>query len=132
MPLLSDGSRLVFKSGLNGNEVYQVSAKGGETVAVPLPMTANLIDLSPGGELLLGRDSGGTGWALRTELWGKPLLGGEPPRRLGNLIAHNMAAAWSPDGQQLIYAVNKELHIARSDGTEIRKLDHRPCYSRCA
>ena len=31
-------------------------------------------------------------------------------------------AAWSPDGQQIIYARNKELHIARSDGTEVRKL----------
>jgi eukaryotic-like serine/threonine-protein kinase len=122
LPLLSDGSRLVFKSGLSGNEVYQVSTAGGDTVAVPLKMTTNLLDLSPDGRLLLGRDAGGTGWALRTELWVKPLLGGDAPRRLGNLIAHNLAAAWSPDGQELIYAVNKELHIARSDGTEIRKL----------
>ncbi len=131
LPLLSDGSRLVFKSGLSGKEVYQVSAKGGDTVAVSLQMTANLLDLSPDGELLLGRDSGGTGWALRTELWAKPLLGGDPPRRLGNLVAHNLAAAWSPDGQQLIFAVNKELHIARSDGAEIRKLATAPAIPMC-
>ena len=131
LPLLSEGSRLVFKSGLSGNDVYQVSNEGGETVAVPIQMTTNLLDLSPGGKLLLGRDAGGTGWALRTELWAKPLLGGEQPRRVGNLIAHNLAAAWSPDGQQLIYAVDKELHIARSDGTEIRKLATAPSFPKC-
>ncbi len=123
LPLLSDGSRLIFKSGLDGQEAYQVSDKGGETVSVPLQMKAKLIDVSPGGqELLLGRGIGGTISALSYELWRKPLLGGDPPRRFGNLLVDNFAVAWSSDGQQLIYAINKELHIARSDGTEIRKL----------
>jgi Tol biopolymer transport system component len=55
------------------------------------------------------------------ELWAAPLLGGSA-RRLGGLGAQIGAAAWSPDGQQVVYAANGELHIARSDGTEVRKL----------
>ena len=50
-----------------------------------------------------------------------PLLGGAA-RRLGDLVAQNAAAAWSPDGEQLVYAKDREFHIARSDGTEVRKL----------
>ncbi len=126
LPLLSDGSRLIFRSGIDTLEAYQVSAKGGETVAVPLQMKASLIDVSPGGDLLLGRPVGLRGWAYSTELWVKPLLGGEPARRLGNLSVQNSAVAWSPDGRQLMYAVDKELHIARSDGTELRKLATAP------
>jgi Tol biopolymer transport system component/predicted Ser/Thr protein kinase len=80
----------------------------------------------------------------RLEFWVAPLVGGSP-RRLGDLIAthrdwlnsgtgfptprrygewpeQQSAAAWSPDGQQLVYARDMELHLARSDGTEIRKL----------
>jgi Tol biopolymer transport system component len=80
----------------------------------------------------------------RLDFWVAPLVGGSP-RRLGDLIAthrswlnsgtgfptprryrnwveHQSAAAWSPDGQQLVYARDMELHLARSDGTEVRKL----------
>jgi Tol biopolymer transport system component len=80
----------------------------------------------------------------RLEFWVAPLLGGSP-RRLGDLIAthrdwlnsgtgfptprrygewpeQQSAAALSPDGQQLVYARDMELHLARSDGTEVRKL----------
>jgi len=121
-PLLSEGSRVIFASGANHDEAYQISMNGGETVAVPLRMKAALIDLSPDGtELLLGRPIGNDGRGSLDELWAQPLLGGVP-RRLGSLVAQNAAAAWSPDGQQLIYAIQGELHIARRDGTEVRKL----------
>jgi serine/threonine protein kinase/Tol biopolymer transport system component len=128
-PLLSRGSTVTYGSGPGvdiGDETFQVSAKGGEPVAIPLQMNAKMIDLSPDGtELLLGRtirsDRGGS----IAELWVKPLPGGAP-RRLGNLLAQDEAAAWSPDGQQLIYAINKEFHIARSDGTEVRELATAP------
>jgi serine/threonine protein kinase/Tol biopolymer transport system component len=78
------------------------------------------------------------------EIWSAPMVGGSP-HRLGNILAtinfglsidaglptphrdgmsdpHMSAIAWSPDGQQLVYPRNRELHLARSDGTEIRKL----------
>jgi eukaryotic-like serine/threonine-protein kinase len=80
----------------------------------------------------------------RLEFWVAPVLGGSP-RRLGDLIAthrdwlingtgyptprrygfydqQQSAATWSPDGQLLVYAQDMELHLARSDGTEVRKL----------
>jgi Tol biopolymer transport system component len=80
----------------------------------------------------------------RLEFWVAPLVGGSP-RRLGDVIAthrdwlqsgtgyptprrygfyteQQSAAAWSPDGQFLVYARDMELHLARSDGAEVRKL----------
>jgi Tol biopolymer transport system component len=44
------------------------------------------------------------------------------PRRYGEWVEQQSASAWSPDGQQLVYARDMELHLARSDGTEVRKL----------
>src|SRR5262249_54074310 len=48
-----------------------------------------------------------------------PVLGGFP-RRVGNLLGH--AATWSLDGQQIVYANGSTLYLAKSDGTESRKL----------
>jgi Tol biopolymer transport system component/DNA-binding winged helix-turn-helix (wHTH) protein len=119
-PLVTDGPRVFFNSGGNGfvTQVSQVSVKGGESAALPLPVKdAQLVDISPNRtELLLCR-----GWFVTCELWVAPLLGGSA-RRLGDLVATNVAAAWSPDGQQVAYARGGELHLARSDGTEVRKV----------
>jgi Tol biopolymer transport system component len=120
VPLLTDGSRIFFNSASVAAEVYQVSAKGGESLVLPLPVKdAGLVDISPDR----------TEWLLCTNvgvgkpgaLWRAPLLGGSP-RRVGDLVIRWDAAAWSPDGQQLVYGRDRELHIARSDGTEVRKL----------
>jgi serine/threonine protein kinase/Tol biopolymer transport system component len=122
-PLLTDGSRLLFNSPAIFYAPYQVSVKGGESVALPIPVTGagvGLEDISPDRtELLLCREI-----LLAVgpcELWAAPTLGGSP-RRVGDLLAGRGSAAWSPDGQQLVYARNKEVHIAHSDGTEVRKL----------
>ncbi len=121
-PLLSDGSRVIYGSGANHDEAYQVSINGGEIVPVPLRIKGAILDLSPDGtELLLGRTTLEETRTVLSELWAQPLLGGAP-RRVGNLLAQDNAAAWSPDGHELIYTINHELHIARSDGTEVRKL----------
>jgi serine/threonine protein kinase/Tol biopolymer transport system component len=120
--LLTDGSRVFFSSvSAAGTETNQVSVKGGESIALPLPVKdAFLVDISPDRtELLLGRQKKSD--VTLSELWVAPLLGGSA-RRLGDLAAQNAAAAWSPDGQQVVYARDQELHIARSDGTEVRKL----------
>jgi eukaryotic-like serine/threonine-protein kinase len=127
IPLFAGGSHVVYSSGLNGDEVYQVSVKGGDSVKVSVPLDSiKLTDLSPDGtEMMVGRRVGGNGLTIFRELWVVPLLAGSP-RRLGNLIVDNGMAAWSPDGQQLIYVTNRELHLARNDGTEIRKLATAP------
>ena len=122
-PLLTDGSRVFFNTGWGSSfvtQASQVSVRGGDSVALPLTVKdARLVDISPDRtELLLGR----AGVGMETcELWVAPLLGGSA-RRLGDLDAHDCAAAWSPDGQQVVYARGRELHIARSDGTDVRKL----------
>jgi serine/threonine protein kinase len=120
-PLLTDGARLFFNFGTPPTETYQVSVKGGESVPLPLPLkNASTVSISPDRtELLLCRQPASS--VAPCELWVAPLLGG-PPRRLGDLAAENGVAAWSPDGQQLVYARDRELHIARSDGVEVRKL----------
>ena len=119
-PLLTDGSRVFFNSGLGGGEGGQVSVEGGESIALPLPVrNAHLVDFSPNRkEWLL---CNGFAYQPSCELWVAPLLGGSA-RRLGGLVAQIGAAAWSPDGQQVVYAKDGELHIGRSDGTEVRKL----------
>src|SRR5260370_37195883 len=81
-----------------------------------------LLDNSPDRtELLMYRYLGSPTATSTCELWVAPLVGGSP-RRLGNLVSQLGGAAWSPDGQQIGYARDRELHLARSDGTEIRKL----------
>jgi DNA-binding winged helix-turn-helix (wHTH) protein len=122
-PLLTDGARLFFNAVWccgEVKEVYQVPVKGGEPTALPLPVRdAFVVDISPDRtELLLCRHADASG---DCELWVAPLLGGAA-RRLGDLLAWGRTAAWSPDGQQVVYARGRELHIARSDGTEVRKL----------
>jgi len=38
------------------------------------------------------------------------------PRRVGDILAHD--ASWSPDGEQIVYAHDNELHRAKRDGSE--------------
>jgi Tol biopolymer transport system component len=86
------------------------------------------VDISPDHtELLLCRH---TVLSAPCELLAAPLLGGAA-RRLGDLATLE-EAAWSPDGQQLVYPRDKELLIARSDGWEVRKLATLAGYPRFA
>jgi serine/threonine protein kinase/Tol biopolymer transport system component len=119
-PLLPDGSRLLFNSNALVFERFQISVKGGDSVPLPVPVTnSSLEDISPDHtELLLCRDIENNRGPC--ELWAAPLLGG-PPRRLGNLLARLGSASWSPDGQQIVYARDKDIRLAHSDGSG----DHR-------
>ena len=48
-----------------------------------------------------------------------PVLGGQV-RRIGDIVAFD--ASWSPDGASIYYALGPDIWVARSDGTEARKI----------
>jgi serine/threonine protein kinase/Tol biopolymer transport system component len=120
----TDGSRIFF------NEypasiplIAQVSSSGGEVahVSVPSP-TMSLLAVSPDGATLLVADEVGQ-TSFHGPLWEVPVLGGSP-RRLGE--AAGQAAAWSPDGQRIVYVDGHDLFLAKSDGSEPHKLVSAP------
>jgi Tol biopolymer transport system component len=118
-PLITDGARLYFQEEVGERTVLaQVSITGGETAIIPTPFFyAVPLDISPtGSELLVGGTAGTESEYL---LWVLPAPGGSL-HRLGDVIAHD--AAWSPDGQEIVYANAADLYLAKSDGTDSRKL----------
>jgi serine/threonine protein kinase/Tol biopolymer transport system component len=119
----TDGARLYFnESASTGSGIAQVSGSGGEVARVPVPApTMWLLAVSPDGARLLVADEVGT--ASSGPLWALPVLGGSP-RRLGEAVGH--AAAWSPDGQMIVYANGQDLFLAKSDGAEPHKLVSAP------
>ncbi len=119
-PLITDGTRLYFWESVGGRFVLaQVSMTGGETVLIPTPFqNAYPLDISPTGSELLVASFTDLG-SSDSPLWILPALGGSP-RRFGDVIAH--VGAWSPDGGKIIYANGADLYVAKSDGTESRKL----------
>jgi len=117
--VLTDGSRLYFGDGQSG--VAQTSVTGGETfpIAASLEDTgfSNVFDISPDGSVLLMSTALGT--SGDGPLWTVPVLGGTP-RRLGNLEGHG--GAWSPDRKSIAYCKGNEIFLAKSDGSEPRRL----------
>jgi eukaryotic-like serine/threonine-protein kinase len=118
----TDGSRLYLSvaGGFNNASlgIMQMSASGGEPERLPVASNAILpLDVSQDGAKLLAEDAPRAGES--GQLLSLPILGGTP-RRLGDLAGQD--AAWSPDGGMLAYADGSELFLAKSDGTEPRKL----------
>jgi Tol biopolymer transport system component len=129
--LVTDGSRLYYFT-WPAARMFQVSVKGGDPVPMPDSLAGMLaMDISPDrSELLLGRFMEKTVSTDPVSLWIAPVTGGTP-RRLGDLVGDY--AHWS--GDQIVYVKGLELHVARSDGTELRKLatvqgtPSNPCWS---
>jgi eukaryotic-like serine/threonine-protein kinase len=119
----TDGARLYFNDGPPQSvAIAQVSGSGGEVARVPAPTpTMVLLGVSPDGATLLVADELGT--AYNGPLWAVPVLGGSS-RRLGEAVAQ--AAAWSPDGQRIVYADGNDIFLANSDGSEAHKLVSTP------
>jgi Tol biopolymer transport system component len=119
-PFATDGSRLYYSGRKAGGErkFFQISAKGGEPVAMPQLDGMIALDVSPdGSQLLLIKPLGQMG---NLTLWVASTLGGVP-LRLGNLeTAYD--ARWSPKGDEILYGTNGELRIARGDGSESRRV----------
>jgi len=120
----TDGARVYFNEfAAASSGIAQVSGSGGEVAHVPdAASTMILLDVSPDGASLLVADNKGT-IAFRGPLSGVPVLGGSP-RRLGEAIGQ--AAAWSPDGQMLVYADGADLFVTTSSGAEPHKLVSAP------
>jgi eukaryotic-like serine/threonine-protein kinase len=117
--LLTDGARLYFGEFAAGQFILvQASTAGGETQTIP---TTNqnvwLRDISADRSQLLVESS--VGLESNGPLWVLPSLGGAA-RRLGSIVAHD--AAWSPQGDKILYADGSDLFLAKEDGSEPRKL----------
>ncbi len=114
----TDGARLYLLENLAAR-VAQVSSSGGVVAPVALPIPSMvLLAVSPDGATMLVADEVGT-TAFRGPIWALPVLGG-PPRRLQE--AAGQTAAWSPDGQMIVYADGPDLFLTKSDGSESRKI----------
>jgi Tol biopolymer transport system component/predicted Ser/Thr protein kinase len=133
----TDGARLYFNEyGPAGLAITQVSVTGGEVARVPVPTPSmGLFAVSPDGAALLvapafnkrlpmlsvRRARVVVGANEAGPLWAVSVLGG-PARRMGE----GRAAAWSPDGQMIVYASGHDLFLTKSDGTELHKLVSAP------
>jgi eukaryotic-like serine/threonine-protein kinase len=116
----TDGARLYLY--LQGREVQglaEMSTSGGELRRMSILPSANMtpLNLSPDGSELLVLD--GLGGPSLGPLWSVPVIGGSP-RRLGDIEGGD--ASWSRDGKSLAYCKGSELFVAKSDGSESRKL----------
>jgi len=116
-PLATDGDRIYFTVG-NDTSVTpaQVSVRGGETVPIPLhlPYTGfEVMGISPDGSELLVQSF--VGAELDSQEWIVPVLG-ESPRRLEDLIAHDVA--WSPNKQSVAFAAGDSLFLLDNSNTK--------------
>jgi serine/threonine protein kinase/Tol biopolymer transport system component len=121
----TDNSRLYVGLGTSGSgsfvprQVAEVSVSGGEPRKLPISSSPDIVpvDLSADGAQILAID--GKGAPPKGPLWSFPVLGGSP-RRLGDNVAET--AAWSPDGNSLAFSSLGDLFVAKSDGSDARKL----------
>jgi Tol biopolymer transport system component/predicted Ser/Thr protein kinase len=118
--MVTDGQRVYFQ-GLDKQSLLQVSAKGGESAPLPIPFDlVALIGLSPSkSELLLLGPPENTKATDDGGLWTMPVLGGQA-RRIGDIVA--LDATWSPDGASIYYTAGQDIWVARSDGSQVRKI----------
>ncbi len=116
--LVTDGSRIYFPEFSGGHMVLgQVSASGGDTLTVPVPFqSVDIFGLSPDRSTLLISDYAST---APSPFWAMPLPAGSL-RRLDN--TEGREAAWSPDGQRLVFIKGVDLYLANADGSHARKI----------
>ena len=115
----TDGLRLYLGLGTQTSmRVAEVPVSGGDPFPIPTPSEGlNPLSVSPDGAELLAIDKPG-------DLWSLPTIGGSP-HRLAKTIAldpFGSDAAWSADGKMLVYCNRGDLYLAKSDGTEARKV----------
>ncbi len=117
--LATDGSRVYFTEFANNSyRLAQTSVAGGEVSLIPAPFANTLlVDIAPDRSSLLISEFGFTN--PLAGFWTLPLPAGTP-RRLGDITGRQ--ATWSPDGSRLAIARGSEIQLARSDGSEPKRL----------
>ena len=117
--LQTDGARIYFSRVVGDSiGVAQVSASGGDPAPVPTPFKEDhwLYNVSPDGSEFLVANS----WPLDDgALWIIPTIGGTA-RRVGDANGHD--AAWSADGQRIVYGRSHELWVVNKDGSSALKI----------
>jgi Tol biopolymer transport system component/DNA-binding winged helix-turn-helix (wHTH) protein len=120
----TDGPRLYFV--VDGAGPAQMSVNGGNEAPVDVDLPGSklyqLSGVSPDGSKLLIAQVSGMSYAS-VPMWSVPTLGGSPIR-LADILG--ISAAWSPDGQRLVYVHGPALYLANADGTESRQLASMP------
>jgi len=122
IPIVTDGARVYFQE-LSAvvSPIMQVSAEGGETEALNVPLdNPDLAGISPNGhELLLFAEPNYVG---RAGLW-RMAVPGLQPRRIGNMFSGG-AVAMSPDGSVIYYTGQNSDDILAADanGSYSRRL----------
>jgi DNA-binding winged helix-turn-helix (wHTH) protein/Tol biopolymer transport system component len=113
-PMATDGSRIYFNE---QNLVTQVSAEGGEVVALPLPLKAPaLLDMSrEGHEFLVENDYD----FFDTSFWVQPVTGGSP-RRVGTVLGSS--AGFGADETTILLGMEREVDSVQRDGSSFRRL----------
>ncbi len=112
-PLLTDGTYVYFLQRAGDHwELSRTLTSGGEVQRMATPFkNTKVFDISPTGEFII------TGFEKRTDL--VPLWTWRPdggaPQRLGQISA--LDATWSPDGNDIVYAVGNEIHRVHRDGS---------------
>ena len=117
--LVTDGARAYITEEQTALAIVQVSASGGDTSPVPTPFSNALAtDISSDHTQLLIATH--TGTAVQNALWSLPLPSGTP-RHLVDMSDRG-GAAWSPDGQHIVFTIGADLYEANADGAESHKL----------
>jgi Tol biopolymer transport system component len=125
-PLFTDGSRLYFES----RGVPSDMAVSGGLIA-PMPQVQpgmRLMNISADGAKVLEWKPEVGDDIRRGSLWMASSVGGAP-RRLGNYLVNTPdwgAAAFSPDGQSIMFTDTRILYAADADGSNVKKIWEAP------
>jgi dipeptidyl aminopeptidase/acylaminoacyl peptidase len=125
-PLFTDGLRLYFES----RRVPSEMAVSGGMIA-PMPQVEpgmRLMAISADGAKVLEWKPEVDDEIRRGSLWMASSLGGAP-RRLGNYLVNTPdwgAAAFSPDGQSIVFTDKRMLYAADADGSNVKKIWEAP------
>jgi eukaryotic-like serine/threonine-protein kinase len=116
-PILTDGSRIYFRS---GNTPVEMSVKGGATAPLRAAIGAmSILDISPDGSEFLLLQSDLNDETQRGTIWTMPVLGGVA-RRLGNLTGRG--ASYSPDGKLIAFNEKESVYVCDTDGQNVKEI----------